>query len=277
MIRLEDDFQDVIGKAMAGLRIGSDELAVKSGLDKAAAESLLNGTFNAQALRAVALALGLAPEPLVAMGEFAWYPQTALPDWVRLFNTAFPVPGYAEMTVNNYIFWNGNEAFAIDTGADAGPLLAEVESRGLRLKGLLLTHTHRDHIAALDAVRAAHPDLSVYCPEGELIDDTAPLAAGEILPCGELNVETRLTAGHSPGALSYVISGESGTLAFVGDALFCLSMGKAAHSYKTAIQQIREQILSLPGATLLCPGHGPVTTVGNERTRNPFFAEVVLL
>lgn len=272
MIRIEDDFEDVVGKAMAGLGMRADELAVKSGLEKAAVESLLDGTFSAEALHAVAPALGLAPEPLVAMGESAWYPQTALPDWVRLFNTPFPLPGYAEMTVNSYLFWSGTEAFAIDSGAEAGPLLAEVERQGLRLKRLLLTHTHRDHIAALDAVRAAHVDLSIDCPEGELIDNTAPLAAGEILRCGELNVETRLTAGHSPGALSYIVSGEAETVVFVGDALFCLSMGKAAQGYKTAIQQICEQILSLPDATLLCPGHGPVTTVGVERTRNPFFA-----
>jgi glyoxylase-like metal-dependent hydrolase (beta-lactamase superfamily II) len=270
-IRIEDDFEDVLGKAMAGLKLSSASLAEKSGLDTAAVDSLLKGQFSSGAIRAVAPNLGLSAEALLHMAESAWYPQAALPEWVTLLNTPFPVPGYAEMTVNSYLFWDGSEAIAVDTGADAGPLLAALEERSLCLKALLLTHTHRDHIAALDTFRNVDPDLPIYCPKGEAMADTLLLDEGARIRCGRLEVETRLTAGHSPGALSYLVSGGGAPVAFVGDAIFCLSMGKAADAYRQALQQIREKLLSLPEETVLCPGHGPITTVGEERHRNPFF------
>lgn len=271
-IRIEDDFEDVIGKAMAGLKLSSADLAKKSGLERATVDSLLAGQLSVAGLRAVAPHLGLSADALENLAEHAWYPGTELPDWVALFNTPFPVPGYAEMTVNSYLFWSGSEAIAVDTGADAGPLLAELERRSLQLNALLLTHTHRDHIAALDAVRRAYTDLPVYCPQGEAIADTVLLEEGAKLSCGCLKIETRLTAGHSPGALSYLVSGEVERVAFVGDALFCLSMGKAPNAYEQALTHNRQKLLSLSEETRLCPGHGPVTTVRNELRRNPFFA-----
>ncbi|NBB79928.1 MAG: MBL fold metallo-hydrolase [Verrucomicrobia bacterium] len=272
-IRIEDDFEDVIGKAMAGLTLSAADLAEKSGLEPAEVDSLLAGQLSVAALRAVAPILGLSADALENLAEQAWYPPAVLPDWVALFNTPFPVPGYAEMTVNSYLFWSGPEAIAVDTGADASPLLSEVAQRGLRLKALLLTHTHRDHVAALGAIRAAYPETPVYCPEGEAIPDTVLLKEGARLTCGALEIEARLTAGHSPGALSYCLSERGAdTLAFVGDAIFCLSMGKAADAYEQALRQNREKLLSLPETTLLCPGHGPITTVGDEQRRNPFYA-----
>jgi hydroxyacylglutathione hydrolase len=271
-IRIEDDFEDVIGKAMAGLKLSSADLAEKSGLETAEVESLLAGQLSVAAIRAVAPHLGLSADALEDLAAQAWYPAAELPNWVALFNTPFPVPGYQEMTVNSYLFWSGTEAVAIDTGADASPLLAEVAQRGLQLNALLLTHTHRDHIAALDAARAAYPDLPIYCPKGEAIPDTVLLDEGAKLSRGSLEIETRLTAGHSPGALSYLVSAGAERVGFVGDAIFCLSMGKAPNAYAQALAHDRQKLLSLPQETLLCPGHGPVTTVGDELRRNPFFA-----
>ena len=271
-LRIEDELEDVIGKAMAGLKLSSAALAESSGLDVAEVEALLAGRVDVGAIRAVAPQLGLAADALVALAQQAWYPSAELPKWVALLNTPFPVPGYAEMTVNSYLCWSGTDALAIDTGADAGPLLQLLAREGLQLKALILTHTHRDHIAALDAVRHAYPDLPVYCPAGEALPYTQPLEAGAEISCGGLKLTARLTAGHSPAALSYLVSGGSVPVAFVGDALFCLSMGKAPDAYQQALTHTREKLLSLPPATLLCPGHGPVTTVGDELSRNPFFA-----
>lgn len=272
-IRIEDDFEDVLGKAMAGLGYDSEGLAKESQLTPAEVDSLLAGALNASTIQAVAPHLGLSADALAGMARQEWYPAAQLPDWVALLNTPFPVPGYAEMTVNSYLFWSGTEAIAVDTGARAAPLLAALEQRGLRLKALLLTHTHRDHIAALDAIRRAEPGMPVYCPEGEALPGTELIGEGARLSCGELEVEARLTAGHSPGALSYLISeGGAASVAFVGDAIFCLSMGKAPNAYAQALEHNRKKLLSLPEATLLCPGHGPVTTVSDEARRNPFFA-----
>lgn len=272
-IRIEDDFEDVIGKAMAGLQLSPAELAKKSNLETREVASLLSGQLSAEAIRAVSPNLGLCSDALLNLAESGWYPSVEAPEWLTLFNTPFPVPGYTEMTVNSYLFRSGSDAIAVDTGADADPLLAALDKGGLRLKALLLTHTHRDHIAALDAVRAAQPDSPIYCPSGEPLAETDLLSEGATLRCGALQVEARKTVGHSPGALSYVVSGGKTPVAFVGDAIFCLSMGKATDAYAQALRQIREKLLSLPDETLLCPGHGPVTTVGNELSRNPFFAD----
>ena len=88
---------------------------------------------------------------------------------------------------------------------------------------------------------------------------------------GSFEVRSVLTNGHSKGALSYLVSGLSRPVAFVGDALFSLSMGGAMRGYKLALSNNREKLLSLAPDTILCPGHGPMTTVAEELEHNPFF------
>jgi glyoxylase-like metal-dependent hydrolase (beta-lactamase superfamily II) len=274
-IRIEDGFEDVIGKALSGLGMTVAALADQARVEVAQVEALLNGVINDVAIRAVAPALGLSGACLLDLAHQRWRPAVALPEWGALFNTPFPVPGYQEMTVNSFLFWSGSEAVAVDTGARVDALCAEISQRGLQLRSLLITHTHRDHIAVLDTIRAAYPEITVYCPEGEPLPNAVSLQEGARLRCGALQIESRETSGHSPGALSYVVTGGATTVAFVGDSLFCLSMGKAAHAggaYARALENNRTKLLSLPGSTVLCPGHGPMTSVGEERARNPFFA-----
>ncbi len=89
---------------------------------------------------------------------------------------------------------------------------------------------------------------------------------------GALEIEARLTSGHSAGGTTYVISGLERPVAIVGDSLFAGSMGGGAVSYQDALKNNLEKILTLPEETIVCPGHGPLTTVGKERKENPFFA-----
>jgi glyoxylase-like metal-dependent hydrolase (beta-lactamase superfamily II) len=272
MIPIEDNFEDVLGKAMSGLGISLEALAQRSGAKPAVIKSLLKGEFDEDALLAVAPPLGLSPEKLLNMAQQRWAPQIQPPGNIRLINTPSPVPGYEEMTVNSYLVWSGTTAAAIDTGADAQPLLKAVAEHKLQLEALYITHTHHDHIAALDAIRAAHPSVKVYSPADEALPKTDTLCKGAIVRCGELSLEARDTSGHSPGALSYILDGAESPVAFVGDALFCLSMGKAPNAaYAQALENNRRELLSLADDTRLCPGHGPVTTVADEKARNPFF------
>jgi glyoxylase-like metal-dependent hydrolase (beta-lactamase superfamily II) len=88
--------------------------------------------------------------------------------------------------------------------------------------------------------------------------------------CG-LKIRAVLTNGHSKGALSYIVTGLERQVAFVGDSLFSLSMGGAKRAYRLALKNNREKLLSLSGDTILCPGHGPMTTVAEELAHNPFF------
>jgi hydroxyacylglutathione hydrolase len=85
-------------------------------------------------------------------------------------------------------------------------------------------------------------------------------------------VDTLLTSGHSLGGMSYVVNGLARPVAIVGDSIFAGSMGGGGVSYEDALRNNRQKILRLPENTVLCPGHGPLTTVGEERKHNPFFA-----
>ncbi len=87
-----------------------------------------------------------------------------------------------------------------------------------------------------------------------------------------LDIETRLTWGHSPGGTTFVVNGLAHPIAIVGDSLFAGSMGGGGVSYPDAVKNNREKILTLPNDTIICPGHGPMTTVGEEKEHNPFFA-----
>ncbi|MDD4932907.1 MAG: MBL fold metallo-hydrolase, partial [Methylacidiphilaceae bacterium] len=85
-------------------------------------------------------------------------------------------------------------------------------------------------------------------------------------------IRTLLTNGHSAGGITYLVAGGARPLAIVGDSLFAGSMGGGNVSYADALRNNREKILTLPGQTVICPGHGPLTTVEEEREHNPFFA-----
>ena len=111
-----------------------------------------------------------------------------------------------------------------------------------------------------------------FVGDREPIDGAQTFAPGREFHAGKLKIETRLTWGHSPGGITYVVTGLERPVAVVGDAVFAGSMGGGGVSYADALNTNREGIFSLPDQTIICPGHGPMTTVGEERTHNPFFA-----
>jgi glyoxylase-like metal-dependent hydrolase (beta-lactamase superfamily II) len=96
---------------------------------------------------------------------------------------------------------------------------------------------------------------------------------GTTFQLGELEIETRQTTGHSRGGVTYIIHGLAKPVAIVGDALFASSMGGGVVSFTDALKTNREQIFTLPEDTIICPGHGPMTTVGEEKAHNPFYPE----
>lgn len=271
-IRIEDAFEDVLGKAARGLGLSEPQLAQRSGLPLAAVQRLLEGEFNAGELRQLAPALGLDPEKLVALAAGQWYPAPVTLEGLCVYNTPFPVPGYKEMTVNNYLIYDSSSAAAVvfDSGSNPEALLSDLRHEKLQLQALFLTHTHRDHIATYHRIVEA-TQCALYAPALEPLADAQPVAPGDRFQFGGLQLEARQTAGHSPAGTSYLVDGLAERVAIVGDALFCLSIGKAHDAYQQALRDNREQILSLPAATILCPGHGPLTTVGQELAHNPFF------
>jgi glyoxylase-like metal-dependent hydrolase (beta-lactamase superfamily II) len=166
------------------------------------------------------------------------------------------------------------DAVAFDTGADCGGMLRLVEEEKLTVRLVLLTHAHPDHVADLRRLRQA-TEAPVYISELEPEEGAEPIAEGKRFNVGRLEIEARLTSGHSPGGMTYVVTGLDRPLAIVGDSLFAGSMGGGNVSYEDALRNNRDKILTLPDQTIVCPGHGPLTTVGKEKRDNPFFAKVV--
>ena len=98
--------------------------------------------------------------------------------------------------------------------------------------------------------------------------------AGRRFVAGRLTIETRQTRGHSPGGITYVVNGLPNRIAIVGDALFAGSMGGGNISYSDALETNRLSLFTLPDDTIVCPGHGPLTTIGEEKVHNPFFPDL---
>lgn len=271
-IQLEDNFTDVIGKAQRGRGLDDATLAGKAGVDAAELAAVKAGEIREHSIRTIARVLRLSPDCLVAMARREWYPdQPDFPRGFAMFNTAFE-----DMTVNSYLVWDSRSklAAAFDTGADCTGMLDTITGESLRVRYIFLTHTHDDHIADLDRLAAALPDAEIWAHELE----PAPHARGKTFAenahfhLGELTFKTLLTSGHSAGQTTFYITGLSRPLAIVGDSLFASSIGGGAVSFDDQYRNDIEKILRLPADTVLACGHGPLTTVRDERQHNPFFA-----
>jgi glyoxylase-like metal-dependent hydrolase (beta-lactamase superfamily II) len=149
-------------------------------------------------------------------------------------------------------------------------MLETIKEHGLTVKLILLTHSHGDHILELDRL-VEKTGAPAFIGEKEPVEGAESFTPGKTFSVGSLTIESRSTWGHSPGGVTYVVRGLSRTVAIVGDAIFAGSMGGGNISYQDALQTNRDNILSLPEETVICPGHGPLTTVGEQKRVNPFF------
>ncbi len=269
---LEDTFLDVLGKAQRGLGLDDAQLAARAGMRPEELAALQRGQLRESTLRALARALELNPAALVTLASRTWYPeQPEFPRGFALFNTRVD----DTMTVNSYLVWDARTrlAAAFDTGMDAGPMLDLIAAERLELRYIFLTHTHEDHVAAL-APLAAATRAEVWASEREPAPHPGAktFAENAHFHLGELAVKTLFTWGHSPGQTTYYVTGLSWPLAIVGDSLFAGSVGGSREHYAEQLRHDREKIFRLPADTVLACGHGPLTTLAQERRHNPFFA-----
>jgi glyoxylase-like metal-dependent hydrolase (beta-lactamase superfamily II) len=265
-IPLEDLFGDVVGKAQRGLGLSTPEVAQRAQVSEAAVDAVKAGAPDPMTLQRIAPVLGLHAASLLAMAAGDWRPEPVTLDGLAQFNTP-----YHDMTVNAYLVWDAatKEAAVFDTGATAAPIAEKVRALGLRVRYLFLTHTHPDHVADIETVGAAE----VFASEREPHEEAVPFKPGTAWQIGSLKIESRSTWGHSKGGTTFVIHGLARPVAIVGDALFASSMGGGMVSYADALITNRQEILSLPDETIICPGHGPMTTVAEEKAHNPFYPE----
>jgi hydroxyacylglutathione hydrolase len=265
-IQLEDLFEDITGKAQRGLKLSDQEVAAKSGLESSTLNRLRTGSGTRAEVEALASALELKPEPLWESFQRSWEPASLNVEGLEQLNT--DMLGF---TVNTYLVWDpsSRSCALFDAGIEPATLSGICDRRNLKVESIFITHTHEDHVAALKEI-AAKTSARVFGPSLESVSGATSVQEGSHFSIGKLKVEARLTNGHSPGGISYVIEGLSVPVAVVGDSLFAGSMGGAPNAYSLALTNNREKLLTLPADTVLCPGHGPMTTVEEERRHNPF-------
>ena len=198
---------------------------------------------------------------------------------------------------NSYIFRRdgAREALIVDPGDEADKLVAAIDALGVQLDGILLTHTHFDHVGAVAPVARA-TGAPVYCPEIEVPvlqdimayvpwpgfgpfeswDPEHTVKGGERLQLAGFDIDVIFTPGHSPGHVSYSIADEQAL--FSGDVLFEQSIGRTdlpGGDMRRLLQSIGELLEALPEETRVLPGHMGTTTLGAERRTNPFLQALV--
>jgi len=273
-MNLEDHAGDVIRKARAMSNVSPAAAAKAAGLTEpelAALEDSGQTTTKAN-FTALADLLGLDGTKLAKVAD-GWLPSPKdLGTWRELRWITTTGQG---MAVNAYLLWDEvtREAALFDTGWDAKPIFELLDENQLQLRHLFITHTHEDHVAAIGALRERFTKVRLHSST-----KNAPLdqrnRQNDFIHLGSLRITNRDTPGHAEDGTTYVIGtwpDDAPHVAIVGDAIFAASIGRGNQSWDVAKQKVREQIFTLPNETLICPGHGPVTTVGEEKANNPFF------
>ena len=273
---LEDHIGDVLRKAREAANVSIDVVAKVAGLSPQTVEQIeksgkvpagtsLKGWADLVSLQASKLELlagGWRPEPR----------DLSLWRELRVITTS-----KNDITVNCYLIWEeiSKEAALFDTGWDAQPILSIIEENGVNLRHLFLTHTHEDHISAMGALRERYPKLLLHT-NSKNVPPQHRNRANDFLHLGNLRITNRACSGHAEDGVVYVVGNwpeDAPHVAIVGDTVFAGSIATGFESTALLKQNISAQIFTLPADTLLCPGHGPPTTVGEEKTNNPFFIQ----
>jgi hydroxyacylglutathione hydrolase len=180
------------------------------------------------------------------------------------------------------------EAVVIDPGGDFEEIEGELKKLRLKVKYIILTHGHFDHTGALAQLKkTTGAEILIHSADAAMLSSAGQaqpffmesssencsadrlLQEGDEIKFGESSLEVLHTPGHTPGGISLVID----KMIFTGDTLFCGSVGRAdlpGSSYKKLIDSIRTKLLSRSDDYVIYPGHGPESTIGEERRDNPF-------
>jgi hydroxyacylglutathione hydrolase len=197
---------------------------------------------------------------------------------------------------NSYVFRrDGSErALIVDPGDEPDKLLGAIDALGVTLEGILLTHTHIDHVGAVAPVAKA-TGAEVWVPEKEAFvladinsfvpwpglgpfesyDAEHTLEGGERLDLAGFEIDVLFTPGHSVGHVTFSIPDEQAV--FSGDVLFQGSVGRTdlpGGDWETLLESLRTLVGALPPETTVYPGHMGITSLGAERATNPFLAEL---
>ncbi len=271
---LEDTFGDVLRKAMRGVGIDGSQLSSATGIAPDAISRWLkdDGAADDAQARAVAKVLRLDGGKLADSAAQRWYPPTIERGDVE-WHAQLPQPS------NGYVFFleSGRRAALVDPAGLPQNLLRILRDGDFHLQYILITHKHADHCDATADVAKAFPDARIVMHPldvhaiGPLAGNALPVRDGDALPFGDASTIRMLhTPGHTDGSSCYIFEGAL----FSGDTLFAGSVGGAygdASTYGDILNSVKSKLFTLPGDTVVMPGHGPPTTIASEHEHNPFF------
>ena len=271
---LEDEFGDIIGKARRGQNLSSNHIATAAGITEAELARMEQYTLKPTETQVLRLAevLNLDGTKLLDIATEAWEPEPPQPvsdSALEVITISAPVGGWP---VNAYLLicQTTNDAAIIDTAAHPDLILEQLDAHNVNPAAILLTHAHSDHTDGLPKIQTdTGCETYIHTNEPKPRSETRlrEVAHGDTLTVGGITVTVVNTPGHTPGGCSFIAQ----NVAFVGDAIFAGSVGGPNISLQDEIDSVRDNLLSLPDGVRLFPGHGPSTTVGEEKAHNPFF------
>lgn len=286
-MQLEDHIGDILRKMQSIFSVDKKAMIAASGLEESEwAGWIKSGTLSDEAYTRVKWVelgnlIGVQGQRLKAIAE-GWLPaQVNFEDWPGLVwiqnSEKETKPKESELNfVNSYLLWSSDnqEAVLFDPGWQATKTLDFLQKNNLKLSRIFLTHAHRDHVNA-------KPLFERLFPEASFFDHSSFKNLSSIPPqfFGPFSIQPCLAPGHSPDHVVYRVSGFRGnpdSALIVGDCLFSGSLGFPFYSKERLIETLRKQILCLPPNTLLCPGHGPLSTLREEFNHNPFTSNRLL-
>ena len=270
---LEDEFSDILTKAMRGTGTGVAALARATGLPGEAIGGWAagRGVPGEREAREIAAVLRLDPGKFADAAAQRWHPdELRLPD-VR-HHPQDPHPS------NGYLFFldGGKRAALVDPAGIPANLLRILRDGQYHLEYILITHKHADHCDATQDVAAQFPRAKIVMHSadiaalGTLADTALRVKDGDELEFGDVRIRMLHTPGHTDGSSSYLFK----STVFTGDTLFAGSVGGAygdASTYGDILNSVRSKLFTLPDETVVMPGHGPPTKVSWEKAHNPFF------
>jgi glyoxylase-like metal-dependent hydrolase (beta-lactamase superfamily II) len=272
---LEDELGDVLDKAMRHRGLSGQELADKAGV---ATEKIRDAVdyrndLSTEEISRLASVLMLNDVGLQALSQ-SHYP---LPEIAGLPFCLHPLRmAHGIGVANAYVVaeCGGTSGLLFDTGPDYAQLRRVWPKTIKRIDAVFLTHAETEHIGGLAGLRAADGRMPVFGPIGCGEDRVTALGESGALTFGNFEVRVLQTPGHSEAHNSYVIRvpkiSDAPALLVSGDLIFAGSVGGAFYCHRRLTDNIRRLMVDLPDTTVIAPGHGPLTTIKNERMFNPF-------
>ncbi len=272
---LEDELGDILEKAMRHASLTEHALAERSAVPLEKIRDAVDYRYdlNAEEIRRLATALELNETGLSAIAQCR-YP---LPEIAGLPFCLYPLRfPHGIGVANAYIVADCCQSTGLlfDTGTDYFQLRRVWPKSIKKPEAIFITHSETEHLGGLRDLIATEGNIPVFCPEGKCLSGAVALGEGARLTFGRLEVQALKTPGHCESHNCYVVTVPSAPsaapLLISGDTLFAGSTGAAFFCRQKLATNLRRMFDQLPENTVVAPGHGPLTTIKNERQFNPF-------